>query len=96
MLRDGGDELFGCVYPEVLPVPAVGHLRFVDDGTGFVVVDNICNRKGIADYILGDPFSRLVIVSCDPYGIMHAETGMSPAHEIIDDSIGIPELISAI
>jgi hypothetical protein len=43
MLRDGGDELFGCVYPEVLPVPAVGHLRFVDDGTGFVVVDDICN-----------------------------------------------------
>lgn len=27
MLRDGGDELSGCVYPEVLPVPAVGKGR---------------------------------------------------------------------
>jgi hypothetical protein len=25
MLRDGGDELFGRTYPEVLSVPAVGH-----------------------------------------------------------------------
>jgi len=68
MLRDGGDELSGCVYSEVFLVIAVGHLCLVYDSPGFIVVEDIGNRKGIADYILGDPLPCLVVVSCNPYG----------------------------
>ena len=64
------------------------HFRMVKYTVGILLVIELFQGEGFADYVFQELFNALFVIRFDSYTIMNVEPGnMSPRHNHLDESI---------